>query len=438
MIKARQCEDCGAELPLEAPPGLCPACRIKNSDVDAQPTIAVTVRETATPAPRTRDSIPGSLETSRRDEWRAISDPDPLTSDEVPDEETQERYVLDRVHSDGGLGRIWLARDGRLNREVALKELLPHQVRNPEARTRFLKEAQITGQLEHPNIVPIYELGRYAENGRPFYTMRFLRGKTLRATIAEYHGQRREGVPSPREFRRLLNAFVSVCHAVAYAHFRGVVHRDLKPENVVLGDFGQVVLLDWGLAKLVREEETAGGQDDAEVPVRAEETMATMAGAVMGRPRTWRPSRPASRRPDRRAHRCLRPRSDPVRDPYRRGASRRGRHRPADRANHRGRDPPGARRRLVRSEGPRCHLPQGAPEVRVASLRESVGPGGRDRALAGGRAGFGLPRAPGRPCRALGPAPPQLDVRNARRRRGGHRRLDGGLGASTESGGQGA
>ena len=265
--------------------------------MNAQPTIAVKLPETATPAPRTRDSIAGSLEHSRRDEWRKLSDVDPLLGDEIASEPSARpaRYVLDRVHSDGGLGRFWLARDGRLNREVALKELLPHQVRNPEARTRFLKEAQITGQLEHPNIVPIYELGRHADSGRPFYTMRFLRGKTLRVAIAEYHRQRRDGEPAAREFRRLLNAFVSVCHAVAYAHFRGVVHRDLKPENVVLGDFGQVVLLDWGLAKLLHEEGTEASGKTGEVVVRAEETMATMAGAVMGTPAYMAPEQASGR-----------------------------------------------------------------------------------------------------------------------------------------------
>ena len=297
MTKARQCEECGAELPLEAPPGLCPACRIRNSAADAQPTVAVTLPDSDTQVAQPGDSIAVSLEHSRRDEWRELSDVDPLPGDESASDDSAraERYVLDRVHSDGGLGRIWLARDGRLNREVALKELLPHQVRNPEARTGFLKEAQITGQLEHPNIVPIYELGRHADSGRPFYTMRFLRGNTLRVAIAEYHRQRRDGESVAREFRRLLNAFVSVCHAVAYAHFRGVVHRDLKPENVVLGDFGQVVLLDWGLAKLLSEDGVEAKGKTGDVVIRAEETMATMAGAVMGTPAYMAPEQASGR-----------------------------------------------------------------------------------------------------------------------------------------------
>ncbi len=129
--------------------------------------------------------------------------------------------------------------------------------RRPQAAipaNRFLKEAQITGQLEHPNIVPVYELARRKEDDQPFYTMRFLRGQTLRDAIAEFHRQR-AGKPADRlELQRqLLEPFVKVCQAVGYAHSRGVIHRDLKPENVVLGAYGEVVVLDWGLAKIVGE-----------------------------------------------------------------------------------------------------------------------------------------------------------------------------------------
>ena len=123
MSKARQCEKCGAELPLEAPPGLCPACRIRSSDTNAQPTTAVTSSETPTQVSPPGDSIAASLEHSRRDEWKELSDVDLLSGDESASDASAgaERYVLERVHSDGGLGRIWLARDCRLNREVALK-----------------------------------------------------------------------------------------------------------------------------------------------------------------------------------------------------------------------------------------------------------------------------------------------------------------------------
>ena len=161
------------------------------------------------------------------------------------------RYSLIRLHAEGGLGKVWLARDGDLNREVALKEIQPSQAMNPANWRRFLKEAQITGQLKHPNIVPVYELAHRKEDDQPFYVMRFFRGQTLRSAIAEFHRARGNGVPNRLERQKLLGAFINVCQAVGYAHSRGVVHRDLKPENVVLGGFGEVIVLDWGLAKLV-------------------------------------------------------------------------------------------------------------------------------------------------------------------------------------------
>ena len=163
----------------------------------------------------------------------------------------RERYTLTRLHAQGGIGQVWVARDGDLGREVALKELLASRADKPAVVARFVEEAQITGQLQHPNIVPVYELARPTDPGKgPFHTMRFVRGRTLGAAIKQYHGKRRANEAGPLEMRELLNHFVAVCNAVAYAHSRGVLHRDLKPGNVVLGDFGEVIVLDWGLAKL--------------------------------------------------------------------------------------------------------------------------------------------------------------------------------------------
>ncbi|MBC8868916.1 MAG: protein kinase [Planctomycetes bacterium] len=165
--------------------------------------------------------------------------------------EERSHYTLSRVHTQGGLGRVWLARDKRLHREVALKEIRPDKRVSQLSLRRFVREAQITGQLEHPNIVPVYELADTLEKERPFYTMRFLRGQSLGAAIDEYHRLRQVGKAGRFDLRRLLSAFVGVCHAIAYAHSKGVVHRDMKPANVMLGAFGEVVLLDWGLAKLL-------------------------------------------------------------------------------------------------------------------------------------------------------------------------------------------
>jgi serine/threonine-protein kinase len=203
-----------------------------------------------------------------------------------------DRYTLSRLHATGGIGRVWLAHDPGLGRDVALKELRPEQAGNPAVWARFLKEAQVTGQLEHPGIVPIYEVGRRPQDNQPFYTMRFVRGRTLAEAASAYHRRRAGGEAGPLELRDLLTAFVGVCNAVAYAHSRGVLHRDLKPQNVVLGDFGEVVVLDWGLARIMGEadqealplELPAAGQHDA-----------TVQGQVLGTPAYMAPEQAEGR-----------------------------------------------------------------------------------------------------------------------------------------------
>jgi PAS domain S-box-containing protein len=162
-----------------------------------------------------------------------------------------DRYTLTRLHASGGIGRVWLARDVEFGRNVALKELRPERADHATHRARFLQEAHITGQLEHPGIVPVYELILQPQNQQPFYTMRFVKGRTLSEAARQYHRSRTLAPGGLFDFVSLLSAFVTVCHTIAYAHSRGVIHRDLKGENIVLGDFGEVVVLDWGLAKLI-------------------------------------------------------------------------------------------------------------------------------------------------------------------------------------------
>jgi serine/threonine-protein kinase len=195
--------------------------------------------------------------------------------------EARDRYTLSRLHATGGIGRVWLARDRGLGRDVALKELRPERAGHPAVAARFLKEAQLTGQLEHPGVVPIYELGRRPEDQQPFYTMRFVRGRTLAEAAAAYHRRRASGEAGPLELRELLTAFAGVCNAVAYAHSRRVLHRDLKPQNVALGDFGEVIVLDWGLAKVLGEYED--GTAPLQVPTNGE-TDETVQGQVLGTP----------------------------------------------------------------------------------------------------------------------------------------------------------
>jgi serine/threonine-protein kinase len=215
----------------------------------------------------------------------------PSTTDHPPG--SAGRYTLSRLHAQGGIGRVWVARDDRLGREVALKELRPERAANAAVRSRFLKEARVTGQLEHPGVVPVHELGTRPEDGQPFYTMRLVRGRTLSAAASSYHRKRGRGEAGPLELPELLGAFVSVCNAVAFAHSRGVIHRDLKPQNVVLGDYGEAVVLDWGLARL-----TGQAEGDADAPPLEEplgDGSATAAGSVLGTPAYMAPEQAEGR-----------------------------------------------------------------------------------------------------------------------------------------------
>jgi serine/threonine-protein kinase len=201
------------------------------------------------------------------------------------------RYTLTQLHARGGIGQVWRARDADLGRDVALKEPRPDQAGSPALLARLLEEARITGQLEHPGIVPVYELARHPRDGRPFYTMRFVKGRTLAEAARDFHARRRAGQAEALELRELLGAFVAVCNAVAYAHSRGVLHRDLKGQNVVLGDFGEVVVLDWGLAKLIGEGGgTVLGEPVAVEPGSREDTVQ---GQVLGTPGFMAPEQAA-------------------------------------------------------------------------------------------------------------------------------------------------
>jgi tetratricopeptide (TPR) repeat protein/tRNA A-37 threonylcarbamoyl transferase component Bud32 len=175
-------------------------------------------------------------------------------------EEPAGRFRVLRPHARGGLGEVSVALDSELRRQVALKEIRPEHADNPTARARFLLEAEVTGQLEHPGVVPVYGLGSYPD-GRPFYAMRFVEGDSLHDAIRRFHeGDQPDGTRT-LAFRQLLARFVDVCNAVAYAHSKGVLHRDLKPGNVLLGPYGETLVVDWGLAKQHR---TAEGAESAE------------------------------------------------------------------------------------------------------------------------------------------------------------------------------
>jgi tRNA A-37 threonylcarbamoyl transferase component Bud32 len=208
------------------------------------------------------------------------------------------RFRILRPHAKGGLGHVSVALDQELRREVALKEIQDQYADDPESRARFLREAEVTGGLEHPGVVPVYGLGTYAD-GRPFYAMRFIRGDSLKEAIGRFH---KADVPGRAvgeralAFRRLLGRFVDVCNAVAYAHSRGVLHRDLKPGNVMLGPYGETLVVDWGLAKTVgRPDGEAASPEGTLRPASATDSAPTQAGAALGTPPFMSPEQAAGR-----------------------------------------------------------------------------------------------------------------------------------------------
>ncbi len=200
------------------------------------------------------------------------------------------RFRILRPHDEGGLGKVSVALDQELNREVALKEIKPKYAADDASRTRFVLEAEITGGLEHPGIVPVYGLGHYAD-GRPYYAMRFIRGDSLRKAIKDYHEtdwSKRDPSERTMQLRRLLGRFLDVCHAVHYAHRRGVLHRDLKPGNIMLGEYGETLVVDWGLAKAVGKRDDPKASklpvETALLPRTASGSEPTRQGAVIGSP----------------------------------------------------------------------------------------------------------------------------------------------------------
>jgi serine/threonine-protein kinase len=200
------------------------------------------------------------------------------------------RYRILRQHATGGLGRVFVAYDPELKREVALKEIHARYSHLADCRARFLLEAEVTGRLEHPGIVPVYGLGRHAD-GLPYYAMRFIQGESLKDAIQRFHASRiADNGRRALELRHLLGVFLSVCQAVRYAHSRGIVHRDLKPENVMLGKFGETLVVDWGLAKSVEASAEASQSDEktpAEGPLTLEADgtpLVTRAGTILGTP----------------------------------------------------------------------------------------------------------------------------------------------------------
>ena len=152
-----------------------------------------------------------------------------------------------RMHAQGGLGVVCIGEDRRLNRPAAVKFLRQGLLNDQYSKEAFFLEAEITSRLEHPGIVPIYGIGE-TDNGRSFYVMRYVQGKTLDEAIEDLHRNPEAFNEHSAKFRNLLTHFIAVCKTIAYAHSRGIIHRDIKPSNVMLGRYGETLLIDWGLA----------------------------------------------------------------------------------------------------------------------------------------------------------------------------------------------
>jgi serine/threonine-protein kinase len=211
------------------------------------------------------------------------------------------RFRILRLHDRGGLGEVFVARDVELSREVAYKQIRSEHAAHAQSRARFMQEAEITGGLEHPGIVPVYGLG--VDNAdRPFYAMRFIKGDSLKDAIVKYRrdeGPGRDPGERALALRGLLGRFLDVCNAVAYAHSRGVLHRDLKPGNVMLGPYGETLVVDWGLAKVIGLSDSGAGQGEATLrPPSGSGLTPTVSGEACGTPAYMSPEQAAGRPED--------------------------------------------------------------------------------------------------------------------------------------------
>ncbi|QDT10848.1 serine/threonine-protein kinase [Planctomycetes bacterium K23_9] len=201
-------------------------------------------------------------------------------------------FRLVRPIAEGGLGKVWLAQDEKLGRAVAIKQLKSQSLESPQAWQRFHREAEITGHLEHPNVVPLYFYGVDRQSGEPFYAMRFVGKRTLSDAIEEHHDRVEADEECCVSVHRLLSIFQDICQAIAYAHSRGVVHRDLKPDNVVLDNFGQVIVIDWGLAKVLEDGELAT-KLTSDALLSESDLLQTMQGEAIGTPLYMSPEQAA-------------------------------------------------------------------------------------------------------------------------------------------------
>jgi serine/threonine-protein kinase len=289
MYQSDRCPECGGERTGGACPrwsvppegdGLSPGRSAESPSGD--PTGPITGD---TPAVGVRETIAGPIGPGPRIRLRdpaSGTEPNPVVQPTGSDDDGSIRYRIDGEIARGGMGAVLKGHDPDLNRDVALK-VLRHDYRDDvDMIRRFVEEAQIGGQLQHPGIVPIYELGALGDR-RPFFAMKPVKGHTVARLLGAREGPQ-EDLP------RLLSIFLAVAQTVAYAHARGVIHRDLKPPNVMVGSFGEVQVRDWGLAKVLPRD--VGDEDRARRPdtliatarSRSDDPALSRPGSAMGTP----------------------------------------------------------------------------------------------------------------------------------------------------------
>ncbi len=305
MSDALFCPICGAKLPAQTPEGLCPGCLMQQalagSDADAghkldtgmhsrveltvslEPVCSAALAEIA----GSIGGLPRILlrETDAEPGAGRIVKP---ASPEMPEPASRpDKFQLFGEIARGGMGSVLRGRDVDLGRDLAVKVLLDSHKDKPDLVRRFVEEAQIGGQLQHPGVVPIYELGRFADR-RPFFTMKLVKGRTLAELL-------RERSSPKQDLPRFLSIFESMAQTMAYAHVRGVIHRDLKPSNIMVGSFGEVQVMDWGLAKVLPEggvvADGSEPRSQPDVPATVVRTVRSssdaddsIAGSVLGTP----------------------------------------------------------------------------------------------------------------------------------------------------------
>ncbi len=249
------------------------------------PAIADKVRSPRRQSDRTDTTTPGAIDQPiELDQTGRSSSGDPPTSVGRRTSDSG-RFRLLKPHDEGGLGKVWLAYDDELQREVALKEIREKYADDSVSRFRFTTEVLVTSGLEHPGIVPVYGFSHY-QDGRPYYTMRFVKGVSFRDAIRAFHDEwsRRPAGAQKIEMQRLLGHFLDVCNTIDYAHQRGVLHRDIKPSNIMLGDYGETLVLDWGLAKRIGEPDPRAKQLMPSTMKGNDKSFATKIGHALGSP----------------------------------------------------------------------------------------------------------------------------------------------------------